>query len=342
MNRMNLICITCALVALCLIFVATGPAVVAVSPAAVVLTDCDVNNTTTFVGNGTSWTDSGNWDNGVPDSSKCAVIPADDGENEHFNVVIPGSTTASCKTLTIGNEGDDKSTLFLTGGSTLILGDGGTLTSTIDGQFDLSVAPTTPATLKINGDHTIQGNGGVIVLVKGSVIEEHTDADDKLTLKATSTCSSPSCSMTLKGDGYIDVNFDNRAYVIANDHIRLENRSKTGTADGWWIVNDVGLLTVSTLVTGACAWYIESDSEDNRISLSEDAGCVNGSGPVTLKAGELDCQCGTTFCTTGKLTWKSVTSGGGTTEPRIRTRSTSLATFGLGGASSCSCSTDCP
>lgn len=216
MKNINLIWIPCALIALAMILVATGPAVVAVSPVRAVLTDCDVNNTTIFDGDvNSSWTEGGNWSFGVPDSSLCAVIPANDGEDKHFNVVIPGSTTASCKTLTIGNEGDDKSTLFLTGGSTLILGDGGALTSTIDGQFDLSVAPTTPATLKINGDHTIQGNGGVIVLVKGSVIEEYTDADDKLTLKATSTCSSQSCGMTLKGDGYLKVNFDNRAYVIA-------------------------------------------------------------------------------------------------------------------------------
>lgn len=85
-----------------------------VSPAPAVLTDRDANNTTTFVGGGTSWTTPGNWSLGVPDSSLCAVIPADDSENEHFNVVFPGSTTASCKTLNIGNEGDDKNTLFLT------------------------------------------------------------------------------------------------------------------------------------------------------------------------------------------------------------------------------------
>ncbi|MCC7292944.1 MAG: hypothetical protein IT449_12855 [Phycisphaerales bacterium] len=135
---------------------------------AALLVDCDENNTTTFNGGiNSSWTQGGNWSFGVPDSNKCAVIPADDDGDEHFDVVIPGSTTAYCKTLTIEDEGDDRSTLFLTGGSTLVLGDGGTLTSTIDGQFDLSVHPSSPATLKIDGVHTVQGNGGAIVLNKG-------------------------------------------------------------------------------------------------------------------------------------------------------------------------------
>ncbi|MCC7292001.1 MAG: hypothetical protein IT449_08070 [Phycisphaerales bacterium] len=306
------------LVMLSLFLVIPGIPAIATNPNATLLVDCEDVNTTCFDGPGTSWTVGDNWNHGVPDSTKIAVIPADDDGDEHFDVVIPGSTTAYCKTLTIEDEGDDRSTLFLTGGSTLVLGDGGTLTSTLDGQFDLSVHPGDPGTLKINGVHTIQGNGGVIALNKGSVIEEYTDGDDKLILKATSTCSSQSCSMTLHGDGYIKVNFDNRAYVVADDHIRLENRAKTGTDDGWRIVNDAGTFTVSTQITGASAWYVDSDSALNEIDLIEEAGCVLSTGPVTLYAGVLSCECGTTFCTSGKLTWKSVQAGGGTTEPRIR------------------------
>lgn len=316
------------------IVVITAPAMLTPLPEPLLLTDCDSQHTTRFAGPGTSWTGN-NWDNGVPDSTMCAVIPADDDGDVHFNVVIPGSTTAYCKTLTIEDEGDDRSSLYLTGGSTLVLGDGGTLTSTIDGQFDLSVHPGDPGTLRINGVHTIQGNGGVIALNKGSVIDEYADGDDKLILKATSTCSSQSCSMTLHGDGYIKVNFDNRAYVVADDHIRLETRAKTGTSDGWWIVNDAGTLTVSTNVTGASAWYVESDSANNLIDLIQEAGCVLSTGPVTLYAGMLACECGTTFCTSGKLTWKSVQAGGGTTEPRISATATSVASFG-GTCSTCS------
>ncbi|MCC7292943.1 MAG: hypothetical protein IT449_12850 [Phycisphaerales bacterium] len=174
------------------------------------------------------------------------------------------------------------------------------------------------------------------------MIEEYADGDDKLILKATSTCSNQSCSMTLRGDGHIKVNIDNRAYVIADDHIWLEDRAKTGTSDGWWWVKEAGTLEISAEVTGASAWYVDSDSADNKVLLIEDSGCVKSSGPVTLLGGELSCPCGTTFCTTGKLTWKSIAVGQNTTEPLIRTTSTSVATFGLGGSGTCSCTTSCP
>ncbi|MCK6465569.1 MAG: hypothetical protein L6Q93_12135 [Phycisphaerae bacterium] len=59
---------------------------------------------------------------------------------------------------------------------------------------------------------------------------------------------------------------------------------------------------------------------------------MNGTGPVTLKAGELDCQCGTTFCTTGKLTWKSVLVNNTPTQGQIFTSGNGVATFGLGNA----------
>lgn len=288
-------------------------------------------------GTSTNWFYDGNWDNNTPNSSKHAIIPATT-QSGRMPEIRDTSTTARAGKLTIQKSGNDFGTLFIDGGCVLELGDGNARTSTLDGDVTISRDHHGPGTLKVRGDHTIEGDGGTIILDKDSLIDEYTDnGNDKLTLKSTGSCGDPTCSIVLTGIGRVGVALDNRAYVVADNsgQITLEDRDKTGTSSGSWIVKGGATLKVSCHVTGACNWFSEDDNYPGKIELTANEGCVRGAGDLTLTAGSLTCFANTQFCTTGKLTWKSVANSSGTTSPKIFTTSTSSATFGLGGASTC-------
>lgn len=340
-------------VLICTILV-IGIAIVAAGPVMAFLQDCSGPTTTTFDGggNGTSWTDGDNWDNGVPTASLCAVIPADSGMSQHFDVEIPANTSnAVCKTLTIEKDGSQKSTLTVKKGAVLTLGDGSARTSTIDGRLTVGQdnVEDGEATLKIYGDHTIQGQGGDILLKDYETVVDEKDATgDKLTLKSSNTsCSgypeSRACTLMLHGEGHIEVETDNRAYVVSDVFcLVLEENPKTGTSVGYWVAENGAELHAKILVTGACEWQlvdVDGDYTGGVISVQCPAGCVAGSGPVTILNGQLNCE--RPFCTTGKLTFKSIAYSGGTTEPSISAEADAPATFGQGAMATCSSCSAC-
>lgn len=310
--------------------------VVAAGPVLALIQDCTGNNTTTFNGTGTSWIDGDNWSDGVPDEDKCAVIPA--GKT----VEVPEYQSAACKTLTLQVSGSTRSTLTLQKSATLKLGDGGTLTSYLNGDLFVGGADAPVASLRIDGVHTVNGSGGKIKLTHKGQIIPHTDANDKLILTGDTGCSgypdSRDCSLTLFGDGYVLVPLDNRAFVMGldNDTLHLDSYDMTGTSHGYWMVED-GNLEFGNTVTGACTWKIPADSSHAIHIGSSELGdaCVRATGAVVLEGGVLNIADGSKFCTTGKLTWKSVSVGGTPTSPTINTYGDASATFGLGVATPC-------
>ncbi len=310
--------------------------VVAAGPVFAFIQDCTGNNTTTFSGAGTDWTASGNWSDGVPNEDRCAVIPA--GKT----VEVPEYQSAACKTLTLQVSGSTRSTLTLQKSATLKLGDGGTLTSFLNGDLLVGGADAPVAHLRIDGVHTINGSGGKIKLTHKGQIIPHTDGNDKLILTGDTGCSgypdSRDCSLTLYGDGYVMVPLDNRAFVmgLGGDTLHLDTYDMTGTSHGFWMVEN-GNLEFGNTVTGACTWKIPAESyHEIRIGSSAlgDA-CVGADGPVVLEGGILNVADGSKFCTRGKLTWKSVSVDGTPTSPKINTYGDASATFGLGMMSLC-------
>jgi len=233
--------------------------------------------------------------------------------------------------------GGTRSSLLVDGSSTLILGNG-TQTSTIDGDLTIGI-PGDNSTLEILGTHTIQGTGGIIRLRKYSLINPAAGGGE-LTIKSTGACASRACSVVIHGEGEINVELDNRAYVVADTLIRLASADKTGNSAGYWIAENNGTFAVACEVNGACHWQIvDLIDTASQFVIIEALGCVAATGPVTLESGSLVLELDTQFCTTGALTWRSVCIDGGcsgTTSPSIATTGTSSAVFGLGGAATCS------
>ncbi|MBE7458682.1 MAG: hypothetical protein HS102_19040 [Planctomycetia bacterium] len=95
------------------------------------------------------------------------------------------------------------------------------------------------------------------------MIDEYTnDGDDKLTLKRSggSACEDYpdglDCNVLLHGTGTIKVQLDNRAFVLGDYAIVLDDRAKTGTSEGWWIAENNGSLTITCDVSGAGHWFL--------------------------------------------------------------------------------------
>lgn len=243
--------------------------------------------------------------------------------------------------MTIQVSGGTRGKIEIWGSSTLILGDGSAQTSTLDGDLYVGENASIPGKLQIDGAHTLQGDGGVIHLVNfDSTIEEKDATGDSLIIQSsdgscTGESNDRSCSVLVHGTGQVLVELDNRAWVVSDANgLTLGRESKTGTSTGFWVAENNATLHVETEVTGGCAWQVIDVGDTNSTIWIKDTGGVQATGPVVLKEGCLKCQ--GPFCTTGKLTWKSVTSGEG---PAIRVYPEITATFGLGGASPCA---SCP
>lgn len=302
-----------------------------------------LTNTTWTAGDSTrDWSTSNNWNNGVPTSSHHAIIPATtlSGRMPRLN----GGESRTAGKLTLEVDGSDRGKIEVWGNSTLILGDGSAQTSMIDGDLYVGEDASHPGKLKIDGAHTLQGDGGVIHLVNfDSTIEEKDSAGDSLILQSsdgscTGESNDRSCSVLVHGTGQILVELDNRAWVVSDANgLTLGGEGKTGTGAGFWVAENDATLHVETEVHGGCAWQVIDVGDTNTTIWIKSSGCVQATGPVVLKEGCLKCQ--GPFCTTGKLTWTSVTSGGGSSSPAIRVYPEISATFGLGGASACA---SCP
>lgn len=294
----------------------------------------------TFTGGSGRWDVDGNWSpNGEPSEDDNVTIPADQ------DPYIPEDyETAECRTLTMAVSGGTRSSLTLQSGAILTLGNGGTLTSTVDGDIVLGDGTLPYGSLKINGTHTITGKGGTIELKEKSSIIPLNDTDDLLILTGDSGCTGypddRACSLTVFGIGFVAVRLDNRAFVVGKDAskpLKLDGYDMTGTSVGWWIAEDGGSIAIGTDITGACTWLIKANSPGSFLlgHTDVDDGCVAATGEVILKSGLLSVLDGSRFCTTGKLTWKSVDVNGTPSQAQIVTTGDATATFGLGSASSC-------
>ncbi len=296
-------------------------------------------------GTGAAWDVQGHWyPSGIPTENDNVTIPYNQGP------YIPDNyTTAKCRTLTMEVSGATRSGLAINSGAILTLGNGGTLSSTVDGDIIVGAGTLPYGSLRIDGTHTITGEGGTIELKEKSSIIPLNGGNDLLIIAGDSGCEEypddPACSLVVFGSGFIKVPFDNRAFVVARNGqtLKLDEYDMTGTSAGHWIAetngqNGEGTLAVGTDISGACHWLIEADSPGMfAIGNSEvGAGCVTASGPVTLKSGLLVVPDGSNFCTSGKLTWKSVSVGGVPTRPMIETSGTASASFGMGNPNTCS------
>lgn len=299
----------------------------------------------TFTGGSGRWDIETNWSpNGEPDENDNATIPYNQ------NPYIPDNyTTAKCRTLTMAVSGGTRSSLSINSGAILTVGNGGTLASTVDGDIIIGAGTLPYGSLRIDGTHTIAGEGGTIELKEKSSIIPLTGSSDLLIIAGDSGCEEypddPACSLVVFGTGTIKVPLDNRAFVVARNGgtLKLDDYDMTGTSAGHWIAetngqNGEGTLAVGTDISGACHWLIEADSPGTIFIGHADvgAGCVAASGPVTLKSGLLLVPDGSNFCTSGKLTWKSVSVGGVPTRPAIETSGAASASFGMGNPNTCS------
>ncbi len=271
----------------------------------------------------TNWFSASNWDeNSIPTSSDEVIInPANLVGGGAMPIINTTAQDAHAKKLTIQLDGSARGTLTITAQAVLVLGNGNAQTSTIHGDVYLGTdgGGSNYGTLKINGNHIIQGEGGTITMrdFNNTKILENDGTGDYLTLQSSTSCGPDDrdCTVLMHGSAEIHVGLDNRAFVVSDDScLKLKTDAKTGTSAGYWEVENGAEFHVVTNVTGACAWRI-LDVDGGQLIVEED-GCVNATGPVTIHAGDL--QCYEQFCTTGKLILKSISKGGGLyTDPRI-------------------------
>lgn len=284
----------------------------------------------------------------MPTGDDNVTIPASVTSGRQLPV-IPASQqqqTAYAKTLTINRSGSNVGTLTIQGAtSSLVLGDGTTQTSTIDGKLVVGThGEGYNSTLTIHGNHTIQGAGGEILMEKVAMIGEYTDCgSDSLTIKRSggSPCDpypdGLSCNVLLHGEGIIRVALDNRAFVRADYlGLNLEHRFKTGTSEGWWIVESGGTLNINCVIACACHWRMVHTQVENGELVNEPKmhlsgfGHVGSSGPFEFRNGLVLIKDGS-FCTTGDIVWKSTVVQGGslTTSPRFQVGNDVAASFGV-------------
>ncbi|MCC7292196.1 MAG: hypothetical protein IT449_09075 [Phycisphaerales bacterium] len=302
---------------------------------------------------GANWFEPSNWSpstDAPPGSDDSVIIPATLQTN-HKMPVISSSSEAYAQKLTINRSGSNIGKLTVLGStSVLILGDGSARTSTINGQLVLGDHGSGSAsTMKVNGDHTVIGAGGEILLVKQAIIDENTNnGSDKLTIKRSGQAACDdypdglACNVLLHGEGEVKVQLDNRGFVIADDEgldLVLSDRTKTGTSDGWWIAESNARLVLQTKVNSSCHWHLGETNCDSQSTLFLDTGgCTAGFGPVTFTAGIFEVT-GGNFCTSGNIVWKSVYDSGASewTAPAFKVTSDKTAKFGSGAVSCTAC-----
>ncbi len=314
-------------------------------------------DTTWIGGNGGNWFTSGNWDNDVPDDTVVAII-----DNGTVPSISQNNPPAECKSLDINNDnsGGGDSGLLIEAGGALIVGDGTSATSVLDEEDNIltiegGTSELDGGKLLISGVQTFQGAGMIVLeeynendLDQNSLIAEATDDEDQLIL--ASDCGfSPieqDCSITLTGQGDVQVSLDNRAFVVSNEgdygdeiglHLSTRQKITDEEAEGYWVALADSILWVDTLVTGPGEWHVTDAADRGAIIVGHGGndGCVVGSGKVILNTGDGSIHGHTlkvennTFCTTGRLVWESIEiSENDWTRPAIVTYD-GTAMFGL-------------
>jgi|GEM_PF-1659539 len=289
------------------------------------------------------WDTRRNWRLGVPTTAHNAWIPSG------YTCNIPRNyTTAVCQIITL------EGTLNLEKNSVLTLGNADNDESTISGTMTIGKLDDPqqgPATLKISGDHTITGDGGTIMLVWDSVIDDNDDEGDKLTIEDNCDVSckidhkpTTDCSLTVTGQGSIKVALYNDAFVVADDGTRLTlaDHDKDSGCCGFWIAQGDGVLAVQAVVTGAGTWEVADLYYGGKVIIGDggsNPGCVLATGNVLLTNGPegqgkdwtvLIVNSNGHFCTEGSLDFRSVDRDGpADTAPRILVEADVVARFGV-------------
>lgn len=276
--------------------------------------------------NGTSWFALDNWSNGVPNATKHAIILA----NQECHIPTGGSN-ATAGALTI----EEDATLEIEEERTLTLGVQDEMHSSVieDGGL-LQIADSgasNNATLKIAGDHTIAGDGGVILLFAKSEILDNGDEDDFLTIDGVA--GNRSASLLVTGtDGLISVPLFNNAFVVASGGkqtslgLCLKDDPMDSGCDGHWIAEADGQLSVLTFVEGDGRWLTQDSDlallSGGTIVIGDGTGgdgCVVSDGElvVTGDASVFNVTPYGRFCTTNKMTHRSMDTGLVITTPTI-------------------------
>jgi len=207
-----------------------------------------------------------------------------------------------------------------------------------------------PATLKISGDHTITGDDGTIELVRESVIDDNGHGGDELTIEGSCEVGcdegdppTTDCSLTVTGQGTIEVKLYNDAFVIAEGAtLILDDGDKDSGCCGSWVAGPAGELHVLCDVSGSATWVADDLSAAGKFVIGDgdtDSGCVTATADVILTGGwqtvVLHVQSNGHFCTQGRLKYKSLLNEPSSpTTPQIRVETDRMAAFGV---SSCSC-----
>ena len=306
-----------------------------------------------FIGeDGAEWSETENWSLAhLPTTSERAVI-----DNGHRCDIPEDYTTAVARRIKIANSGSE---LRMKKGSILTLGDGQERTSKIEKGGVLQIGNDVDngnATLEIYGDHTIVGDGteqgGKILLVRDSVIDDSGHEGDELTIEDDCDVScdinhkpTANCSLTVTGQGSIEVKLYNDAFVVADDAtcLTLAGHDKDSGCCGFWIAQGKGVLAVQAVVTGAGTWQVVDPNMFGKLEIGDGvckAGCVLATGNVFLTGGYetvvLHVQSNGHFCTEGSLVYASDPEL--PTQPYIEVDADVAAMFGV---SACD-ATNCP
>lgn len=269
----------------------------------------------------------------IPATRTCAVVNAGrEADTIEINgaLIVDENAGIAASSIDIGPTG-----LIGTEGDVTISDD-----STIDGTLEIRA---TTGRLLIGLDLTITGDGGEILLERGSAIDDSAGTND-LTLAGSCTGDpSRSCSLLVHGSGEIAVTLENNAYVVADNGngdgscpgggdcaLRLTENPKSGS--GFWIAEDAssgtaGQLYVDAEVTGSATWQL-IDDEDAQIVI---ASCCAVSGDLEVSHGTFTVDDGAAFCTTGGLDFDS--SAG--TSPRLVIDADQSFTVGAASCSAC-------
>ena len=301
---------------------------------------------------GDLWSVGTNWsETHVPTTSERAVI-----DNGHRCDIPEDYTTAVARRIKIANSGSELRTKK---GSILTLGDGAERTSKIEKGGVLQIGNDVDngnATLKIYGDHKIKGGGteqgGKILLVRDSVIDDSGHEGDELTIEDDCGVScdinhkpTANCSLTVTGQGSIKVELYNDAFVVDDDakRLTLADHDKDSGCCGFWIAQGEGVLAVQAVVTGAGTWQVVDPNMFGKLEIGDgvsNAGCVLATGNVFLTGGYetvvLHVQSNGHFCTEGSLVYASDPEL--PTQPYIEVDADVAAMFGV---SACD-ATNCP
>ena len=329
------------------------------------------------------WFEADNWTNQVPDANKHAIINAnltceipDSPDAAALSVTIKGDATLRMEENSALDVGEDmtleeSATLQMKRGSeaeaesisvasdaavtvkkdaVLRLGEQSVShNSTISGTMTIGTDDH-PARLRISGDHTITGDDGTILLKSDSVIDDNGHGGDELTIEGSCEVGcdegdppTTDCSLTVTGQGTIEVKLYNDAFVIAESGtLILDDGDKDSGCCGSWVAGPAGELHVLCDVSGSATWVADDLSAAGKFVIGDgdtDSGCVTATADVILTGGwqtvVLHVQSNGHFCTQGRLKYKSLLNEPSSpTTPQIRVETDRMAAFGV---SSCSC-----